>query len=124
MTNVKLEVRGLEELQRKIERIVKDLQGTPYLKAMSKATLVVQRDARINAPVDTGRLRASITPEVRAQGATLLGVVGTNVVYAAKVEVPGPVRRSGRRPYLQPALTENADAVFRILGDAVGRITS
>jgi phage gpG-like protein len=56
--------------------------------AMKRATLVVQRDAKINAPVDTGRLRASITPDIRAFGGEVVGVVGSNVIYAPFQELP------------------------------------
>ena len=124
MTNaaVRAEVRGLRATQKKMEQIARDLRGAPFLDAMRKATLIVQRAARINAPVDTGRLRASITPEVRTMGKKVYGVVGSNVEYAAKMEKPGNVRRSGRRPYLEPALTENKDKIIKLLDSAVGRI--
>ena len=59
------EIKELQETQRNLEQAVKDLEGPPMLEGMREATLVVQRDAKINAPVDTGRLRASITPESR-----------------------------------------------------------
>jgi hypothetical protein len=49
-------------------------------------------------------------------------VVGSNVSYAPKVERPGPVRRSGRRPYLLPAFKDNEARVKRILDDAVKTI--
>lgn len=59
---------------------------------MQKATLGVTRDAKKNAPVDTGRLRASITPSVQIKQATVEGVVGSNVVYA-------PTMEYGHKPY-------------------------
>jgi hypothetical protein len=40
-----------------------DLHGEPMLQGMRNATLLVTRDAKRFAPVDTGRLRASITPD-------------------------------------------------------------
>ena len=147
MTEISIEIKGLKETQREMERIVRDLRGEPYLNAMRRATLLVQRSAKIKAPVDTGRLRASITPEVRAQGNLVTGVVGSNVKYAPFVElgtkahfVPQQyigtwARRhglgdrglfvSGRaQPYLEPAFAENAERIVRILGDAVGDIVS
>ena len=89
------EIKGLVETQRKMEQVVSDLTGPPILEAFRDATLLVSNDAKVNAPVDTGRLRASITPEVRLQGSTIEGVVGTNVVYAAAVEL-------GSRPHWAP----------------------
>ena len=124
MPDIKAEIKGLKETQKRMERIVRDLAGGPFLDGMRKATLLVQGAARVNAPVDTGRLRASITPQVVAHSGTVQGIVGSNVEYAPKMELPGNVRRTGRRPYLEPALTENADKVYKILGDTVGRIVS
>jgi len=150
MSDIQVEIEGLEELQREMERIVRDLGGEPMVKGMRRATLLVQRDAKLNAPVDTGRLRASITPEVRPHGKTVQGVVGSNVHYAPYQELgtkphwppPGALQPWARRhgmpeflvrraiglrgtkaiKYLERALTENARAIVRILGDTVGRI--
>lgn len=122
-TALEVEITGLKETQAKMEKIVRDLHGTPLRDAMRRATLVVQRAAKLNSPVDTGRLRASITPQVTQFGLQLQGIVGTNVVYAREVEEPGPVRGVGRRPYLQPALTENQSEITRIIDEAVGRVT-
>jgi HK97 gp10 family phage protein len=95
MIDVKLEIKGMQELQRKAEQTMRDLHGAPMLQAMRDATLIVTRGGKINAPVDTGRLRASITPEVRSAGADMLGVVGSNVVYA-------PYQELGTRPHFPP----------------------
>lgn len=92
---ISAEIKGLKETQRNLEQAIRDLRGTPMLNAMRDATLYIDRDAKKNAPVDTGRLRASITPEVRAQGETIEGVVGSNVTYAPYVEL-------GTRPHWPP----------------------
>jgi len=83
---IRVEIKGLKELQRENEQLVRDLSGPPLALAMSKAVLIVERAAKIGAPVNTGRLRASITPEVRPQARNVQGIVGTNVAYAAPVE--------------------------------------
>jgi HK97 gp10 family phage protein len=87
---VDADIKGLKETQHNLEQAVKDLEGPPMLNGMRDATLLVSRDAKINAPVDTGRLRASITPEVR-RGAgmdnVVIGVVGSNVTYAPYMEL-------------------------------------
>lgn len=82
-----IEIRGLKEIQRGMENVVRDLHGAPVLATMQKLTLMVQRDAKQLSPVDTGRLRASIIPEVRGVGNDVIGVVGSNVIYAAAVEL-------------------------------------
>lgn len=82
MTELQVEIQGLKETQARMEQIVADLHGAPFLQGMHDATLLVTRDAKRFAPVDTGRLRASIVPEVRASGSGVVGVVGSNVKYA------------------------------------------
>lgn len=120
--SVRAEIKGLREAQKKVEQVIRDLRGTPFLQAMRDATLIVQRAAKINAPVDTGRLRSSITPEIRNFNNVVQGVVGSNVEYAPKIEKPGRVLRSGRRPYLQPAFEENREKIIKLINLAVGRI--
>ena len=60
--------------------------------------LMVQNEARRLAPVDTGRLRASITVKRTPDGVT----VGTNVEYAPYVEYG--TRHMAAQPYLRPAV--------------------
>lgn len=120
---IDIEVRGLKEAQAKATQVLRDLYGGALVGAMRKATLIVLRDAKINAPVDTGRLRASITPDVRREGDNeIVGVVGSNVSYAAYQEL-GTKHMKGRF-YLQRALETNADQVERIIGGAVAEIVN
>ncbi len=142
-----IEVKGLVEATRKLEQVANDLHGEPMTRAMKKATLLVTKDAKINAPVDTGRLRASITPEVRGEGKTVIGVVGSNVIYAPYMEtgtkphfpplsalqtwakrhgttayvVARAIARRGikGRKYLQRAFEQNRTAIRDLLGKAV-----
>lgn len=65
---------------------------------LQKAVLAVEREAKRDCPVDTGRLRSSITG--RIEGST--GIVGTNVEYAAFVE--HGTGRGSAQPFLFPAL--------------------
>jgi len=92
---VDIEVKGLIEVQKKLEQVLTDLHGAPMIEAMRDATLLVTRDAKILAPVDTGRLRASITPDVTQRGNDVVGIVGSNVVYAPYMEL-------GTRPHFPP----------------------
>lgn len=85
-TPIEIEIKGLQELQQKTEKMVSDLHGKPMLNAMRDSTLAVMRGARQNAPVKHGRLKASILPEIRYQTDEIIGVVGSNVVYAAYQE--------------------------------------
>ena len=73
-----------------------------------KACLIVEGDAKRICPVDTGRLRSSITHEVDL----FSGKVGSNVEYAAYVEL-GTVKMAAR-PYLRPALEMNKAKILRL----------
>lgn len=92
---ISAEIRGLKETQKALEQTVKDLRGGPMTKAMQDSTLYVLRDAKLNlvgyqspsiGGKDTGHLQSHITPEVRSEGDTIIGVVGSNVTYAPFVE--------------------------------------
>ena len=48
--------------------------------------LRVEREAKRRAPVDTGRLRASLRTDVQTVGRRVIGTVGTSVEYAAAQE--------------------------------------
>lgn len=105
MSGIDLEVIGALETQREMERVITDLHGRPMMQAMREAALVVEGDAKRNAPVDTGRLRASIASEVRTVGGgvpTVLGVVGSNVVYAPWMEYGTGTFAGQQRHYPPP----------------------
>lgn len=90
-----VDVSDLKRVQREIEQKIAETHGSEMLAAIRTATLLVQRDAKRLAPVDTGRLRASITPSVSQYGETIEGVVGSNVTYAPYMEL-------GTRPHWPP----------------------
>jgi HK97 gp10 family phage protein len=75
--------------------------------AVRKKGFKVVRKAKGNAPVDTGRLRASISLEEEFLGNGLVKVlVGSNVDYARFVEFG--TESQVAQPYLRPALREVA----------------
>lgn len=81
---------------------------------MRTATMMVTRSAKIFSPVDTGRLRASITPEVKTAFKHVVGIVGSIVEYAPFQEE--------RRHYLQRGWDDNKDRVIRMIGQATAQI--
>jgi HK97 gp10 family phage protein len=112
------EVNGLEEARAKMEQTAGDLTGDPMKTAMRKATLLVMRDARKDAPVDRGPLRASITPEVAVRDKTVEGIVGSNKVYA-------PFQELGTPPFTPPWTPIFEWAMRKLKGDrrAAGALT-
>lgn len=71
----------------------------------------------------TGRLRQSIAFEVTVEPNAVVGRVGTNVVYARRLELGfvgtdalGRTINQAARPYLRPSLAENREEIMRMLG--------
>lgn len=71
-------------------------------KEITRRTIRVHNRAKQLCPVDTGRLRSSISWRIDRVGGQAVGVVGTNVNYAPFVELG--TRRMSARPFLRPAL--------------------
>ena len=125
--DIQIEIRNLQEVQRAMEAKAQQLSGTPMMNALRDCALMVEYDAKVNAPVNTGRLRASITPEVRVEGEIVMGVVGSNVEYAPYMEL-------GTRPHFPPpealerwvylkglATAEEAPHVAFLIARAIGK---
>lgn len=72
------EIINLDKLKLKLE----NLANLDVSKALNRACLVVENEAKRLCPVDTGDLRSSITHEVNND----VGIVGTNKEYAPYVE--------------------------------------
>jgi len=102
---------------------------------MREATILVQRSARLHppVPVDTGRLRASITPEITQMGGMTVGIVGSNVHYApyqelgfrtrvAKGKEKGPRKFIKGKMFLQKAFTKNIKNIEALYEAFVGRL--
>jgi HK97 gp10 family phage protein len=89
--------------------------STQLKQGMTKACLLVERDAKINAPVDTGRLRASITNRLDIEDNLLVGIIGTNVSYASFQEFG--TSKMAAYPFLFPALESNKEKIKNLLKD-------
>lgn len=79
--------------------------------ALRQCALLVEAEAKRICPVDTGRLRASITYEIDENG--LIARVGTNVEYAIYVEMG--TWKMVAQPYLRPALEKLRPKIMAIL---------
>ena len=86
---------------------------------LKKVGLSIERDAKINAPRDTGHLKSMI----RARPVKDLSLVVTaDTHYAGYMEKPGNVIREGIRPYLRPALDKNIPKIKSILTNEIKRV--
>lgn len=71
--------------------------------ALKAVALSAEKYAKHDCPVDTGRLRSSITHAVDADTA----YIGTNVEYATYVEMG--TKYMDARPFLKPAIENHID---------------
>ena len=83
---------------------------------LEAASLIVEADATLRAPVDTGNLRSSLTHRVVSDDEAR---VGTNVDYAPWVE--GGTSKMAAQPFLRPALDENENRINRMIGEVIGK---
>ena len=85
------------------------------LRALEKIGILVEGRAAKNAPVDTGRLRNSITHETEQDYA----IIGTNVEYAPFQELG--TSRMEAQPYLRPAVDQSQGDIKKILEQELGK---
>jgi len=133
--NLGIMVKGVQELAAKLEP--DKMLNMPLKKLLGEAGRLVERQAKIDVPVDTGRLRASITHEVSSEALPLWARVGTKVEYASFVEL-GHKQEVGRyvhairrrlvrpfvpgKPFLHPAFEKMKDKIDSLLSEARGLI--
>lgn len=121
-----MEIKGIDELILKLSLFGGDTEAA-VTRGMKKATALVQGDAKRLCPVDTGRLRESITTKVETDGTDVVGTVGTATSYAPFVEFGTGQRGDSSvahrtdwkgqapQPFLYPALKQNERNVNDII---------
>lgn len=85
-------------------------------RALETVGLAAEGHAKALCPVDTGRLRNSITHVVDPDGHGVS--IGTNVEYGRYVELG--TSRTDPQPFLNPAATEHAEEYDAIMRAALG----
>lgn len=115
-----LEVEGLDELQKALEEF-HDKWDEMALEALGPGMATLETDAKIFAPVDTGRLQSSIGSQViKGSGSEIIGKVGSAVEYASYQEF-GTRYQSGK-PYLRPSLEKNRDKVVKQFEQGIKKV--
>lgn len=136
---------GPDSLARKLQKLERVFLEDELPAAMDEIALKIEREAKENAPVDTGTLRGSIDHVVEEIADGYTAVIGTNVKYAEEVEFgTGPHTITGNplrftvdgevvfatevnhpgtpaQPYLGPALDASVDYITRRLREAFER---
>lgn len=134
MADKKSSVRGLRELEMKLDALSKEYGPKEAKKALRtpirKAMKPVLEDVRSNTPTDTGALEKSAKLRVRAPSrklpadnpdVTLIGTVGwENSNMSKQLAVEFGNSNQSAQPTLRPALESNADEVTSIFGRELG----
>lgn len=109
---VTINLAGVNELQKRLKRL--NINAAKEVSQVTKkAVLNIERKAKKYAPVDTGRLRSSITPYVKDTE----GEVSTNVEYALNVEIGTANQKA--QPYMAPAANEIKPEYQREVNEAL-----
>lgn len=112
----KVGIEGGKELAAKFQSISRRVNNEVE-QALIIGALRVERAAKQNAPVDTGRLRGSITHRLIDTGKNQVAAeVGTNVEYAVMVEFG--TSKQAAKPYLFPAYLANKEKILKDLAKA------
>lgn len=136
-----------------LAKLINRLEGSKTLMQIAarngarKAGLLVEGDAKRLCPVDTGRLRSSISTETEDTAEGAKAFVSTNAEYAPFVEygtgergdpsvyhaVEVELKKTGKvvkwlgnppHPFLRPALAMNRDSgnIQKVFADEVGKV--
>lgn len=143
MTRLDVNVQGSKETISKIKNLIEN-NFKAIKEAVRKCAFMVEKDAKWLCPVDTGRLRASITTNYEGSGQAraviknpvgttqpydgvhepkagkkdeFIADVGTNVEYAPWIE--GGTKYIQKIPFLYSALKINQAKINSILKDAI-----
>jgi len=138
---LKIELK-LSEKSKALLKKMPELVKPAIYKGMKKGMVLADRDARLNLSGRvlqrrTGRLRNSITHDVKIEGNKVVGRIGTNVIYgrihelggvikprqaqSLRFNIPGVGWRMAKsvtipaRPYLRPALEDNVKDIGEII---------
>lgn len=79
--------------------------------AVKESVIMIEADAKLNAPVKTGTLKRGITHKVEHEKNITKGHVGSNVEYAYWAEQ--------NQPYLEPALDSNIEAIKQKMAEVL-----
>lgn len=104
------DVSGLLEIREDNAQRIADAIEQALAKALEEVGLVSEGYAKKACPVDTGRLRNSITHQVRPSEKAVY--IGTNVEYAPCVELG--TSRAKPQPFLRPAAADHESTYKKI----------
>lgn len=135
-------VKGLDKVLDKLE---KTLGEEKVISNMEMACALVEREAKENAPKDTGELRRSISSRVETEDGDIRGIIFSPLEYAPYIEYgTGLFAESGGRldvpwnyqddegnwhstsgmkpqPFMRTAINDNRERIIEILKEGIGK---
>lgn len=109
------DVSELRDLERDLEKGAAKVEALAP-RVVAKVALDIERDAKINAPVDTGNLMGSIGAEVDG----LTAEIGPTAEYGGYVEYG--TSKMHAQPYMGPATEKNTPAFVDAMGQVGAKI--
>ena len=106
-------------IQQNNAKIIAQAMDDAIVRALEKVGLAAERYAKELCPVDTGRLRNSITHVISNDGKFV--AIGTNVEYARAVEFGVKSQNRPAQPFLVPAAEQHADQYRSIIESELGK---
>ena len=110
-----MKIEGLKELEKKMKQLSNVARKEAKQEALHAGSVLVQGQATLNTPVDTGNLRSSIDFEVGTDDAEIF----TPVIYARHVEYG--TSRMKSQPFLRPALDSNKSNLIKIFSQTYAK---
>lgn len=107
---------GILEVRANNAKLIEENMNNAILMALEEIGLLCEGYAKKLCPVDTGRLRNSITHAISNNENAVY--VGTNVEYGRAVEFG--TSRQKEQPYLRPAANDHKSQYQRILRSKLG----
>jgi hypothetical protein len=124
---IRVEVKGLKEIQRMLRSGGDELLAEPYREMMDKARKAGEESAQSRAPHASGQLRSSITSRLQASAMPRYAVIKTTATRSSRrySRYPYPKRlefdpRSKHRDWLLKSL-ERVQGTVQGLVNAMGR---
>jgi HK97 gp10 family phage protein len=108
--SVSVRLEGVDGFLSKVRALVPKVREGTRL-AVAQTALLIETDAKLFAPVDTGRLRSSIHAEIAPNG--LSATVSDGVDYGIHLEFGTRFQRA--QPFLYPAYEKNRQAFVALL---------
>lgn len=94
-------------------REIENAISKAYMRGLEEVGLLAEGYAKKKCPVDTGRLRNSITHQLKGDSV----YIGTNVEYGPHVELG--TRKQKAQPFLRPAAQDHSSQYRKVIQSAL-----